>query len=41
MEKSGEEGEEAPVGLTVAGRGAAVPHHSPHDRATGKHFVMV
>ncbi|XP_076261467.1 spen family transcriptional repressor split ends isoform X4 [Rhynchophorus ferrugineus] len=33
LEKSGEEGEEAPVGL-ISGRGAAVPHHSPHDRAT-------
>ncbi|KAL1497996.1 hypothetical protein ABEB36_008866 [Hypothenemus hampei] len=32
LEKSGEEGEEAPVGLAV--RGAAVPHHSPDDRAT-------
>ncbi|XP_050298121.1 protein split ends isoform X2 [Anthonomus grandis grandis] len=34
LEKSGEEGEEAPVGLALSGRGAAVPHHSPHDRTT-------
>ncbi|CAH1136007.1 unnamed protein product [Ceutorhynchus assimilis] len=34
LDKSGEEGEEAPVGLALSGRGAAVPHHSPHDRAT-------
>ncbi|XP_066153414.1 protein split ends isoform X3 [Euwallacea fornicatus] len=34
LDKSVEEGEEAPVGLTLSGRGAAVPHHSPHDRAT-------
>ncbi|XP_030745422.1 protein split ends-like isoform X3 [Sitophilus oryzae] len=34
LEKSGEEGEEAPVGLALSGRGATVPHHSPHDRAT-------
>ncbi|XP_060522030.1 protein split ends isoform X2 [Cylas formicarius] len=36
LEKTGEEGEEAPVGLTLGVRGAAVPHslHSPHDRAT-------
>lgn len=29
------------VGITLAGRGAAVPHslHSPHDRATGKKLI--
>lgn len=30
------------VGISLAGRGAAVPHslHSPHDRATGKKLLI-
>lgn len=30
------------VGITLTGRGAAVPHslHSPHDRATGKICII-
>ncbi|KAH1025711.1 hypothetical protein HUJ05_010386 [Dendroctonus ponderosae] len=34
MEKPGEDGEDTSVSLALSGRGAAVPHHSPHNRAT-------